>query len=96
MLGVGECRSRVMLGLQRSEAGPRIFLRLQVRFRADDGGLSRIIFRRTTATRAGSGGGHDGLASVAHFLHGRPHLAAKQTGNSGENNNEPRHRVARH
>ena len=45
MLGVGERRSCVMLGLQRSETGPRILLRLQVRLRADDGGLRRVVFR---------------------------------------------------
>jgi len=96
MLHVRERRSRVVLGLQRGESGTRIFLRLQMQFRADDGGLRRIVFRRTAAIRTGSSGSHDGLASVAHLLHGRPHLAAKQTGNSDKNNNEPQHRVARH
>jgi hypothetical protein len=83
----------MVLGMQGRETRSRIFLRLQVRFRAGDGGLRSIVFRRTTASRAGSGRSHDGLASVAHLLHGRPYLAAKQTGNSDQNNNEPQHRV---
>ena len=45
MLGVGERRRRMMFGLQGRQAGPCIFLRLQVRFRAHNGGLSRIVFR---------------------------------------------------
>lgn len=96
MLRVGECRRRVMLGLQCSEPRSRVLLRLQMRFGTDDRGLSGVIFGRTAACRPGGGGRHDGLAGIAHLLHGRPHLAAKQTGNSDKNNNEPQHRVARH
>ena len=96
MLGVGESRRGMMFGLQSRQAGSRIFLGLQVSFGADDGGLRGIIFGRTAAGGSGSSRGHDGLASVAHFLHGRSHLAAEQTAKSNQNNNEPQHRVARH
>jgi hypothetical protein len=96
MLRIGERRRGMMFGLQCSQARTSIFLCLQVRFRAHYCRLSSIIFRRTTASRARGGGCHDRLASVAHLLHGRPHLAAKQTGNSDQNKNEPSHRVARH
>ena len=96
MLHVRERRSRVVLGLQRGESGTRIFLRLQMQFRADDGGLRRIVFRRTAAIRTGSSGSHDGLASVAHLLHGRTARATGEAGDTTQDNNEPEHRVPRH
>jgi hypothetical protein len=96
MLGVGEGRRGVMFGLQGREAGSRKFLRLQMRFCSHDRGLGGIVFGRTATGCAGGGSGHNSLAGIAHFLHRGSHLTAKQTDNSSQNNNEPRHRVARH
>jgi hypothetical protein len=96
VLGVGERGSRMVLGLQSCQTGPCIFLRLQVLFRAADGGLRCIVFRRAAGSCARGGGGHDCLPRVAHFLHGRSRTATEQTDNTDQNNDEPRHRVARH
>jgi hypothetical protein len=96
VLRTGQRSRRVVLGLQCGETRTLIFLGLQVSFRADDGGLGCVVFRRAPARRARGRSGDDGLAGIAHFLHGRTHPTAKQTGNSHQNNNEPQHRVARH
>jgi hypothetical protein len=96
VLGVGERGGGMVLGLQSGQTSPRIFLRLQVRFRPGNRGLRRSVFRRTAARSAGIGGGHDGLPRVAHLLHRRSRLAAEQTDDTDQNDNEPRHRVAGH
>jgi hypothetical protein len=96
VLGVGERGGGMVLGLQSGQTGPRIFLRLQVRFRSGNGGLRRSVFGRAAAGGAGVGSGHDCLSSVAHFLHGRSRLATEQTDDTDQDNNEPRHRVAGH
>ncbi len=89
MLGVGKRRGVMALGLQRGETRPRIFLRLQVRFRSGNGRLRCMVFRRTTGSCTGGGGGHNRLARVAHFLHRRPHSATEQTDDTDQNNHEP-------
>ncbi len=89
MLGVGQRRGGVVLGMQRGETGPRVFLRLQVQFRSGNGRLRCIVFRRTAGSCTGRGGGHNRLARVAHFLYRRPHSATEQTDDTDQNNNEP-------
>ena len=96
MLGVGKRRRGVVLGLQGSQPGACIFMSLQVRFRPGDGRLRRIVFRGTAAGGSRRGRGHNGLARVAHFLYRRRRSAAKQTGNSDQYKNDPRHRRQRH
>jgi hypothetical protein len=73
MLGVRtvEGCGRVALGLICRQAGAGELLRLQVRFRARDGGLGGIIIRRRGGGRTGCAGCSDRLPGVAHFLHGR-------------------------
>jgi hypothetical protein len=91
MLRVGERGGGMALGMQSRQTGPFILLRLQVLFRAADGRLRCIVFRRAAGGGARGGGGHDCLARVAHFLHRRCRAAAEQTDDTDQNNNEPRH-----
>ena len=72
VLGIGQRRGGMVLGLQRCETGSLVFLRLQVRFRPGNGGLRCIVLRRATRSGTGGGGGHNCLARVAHFLYRRP------------------------
>jgi hypothetical protein len=93
MLSVGKRGPRVVLGLQGSQTGAREFMSLQVRFRPGNGRLRCIVFRGTAAGGTRRGRGNNGLARVAHFLYGRRRTAAKQTGNSNQHKNDPRHRL---
>ncbi len=59
-----------VLGFERGQSGSRIFLSLQMRLGAGDGGLcrgkiARRAFRSTGHLRRG-----DGLTGIAHFLYG--------------------------
>ena len=89
VLGVGECRSSMVLGMQRGQSSSTELLSLQVRFRSRNGRLRCSVFRGTAAGCTGGGGGGNGLPRVAHFLHRRRRSAAKQTGNSDQDKNEP-------
>jgi len=89
VLGVGERSSSMVLGLQRSQPSPTELLSLQVRFRSRNGRLRCSVFRGTASGCTGCGGGDNGLPRVAHFLHRRRRSAAKQTGNSDQDKNEP-------
>jgi hypothetical protein len=89
VLGVGECSSGMVLGLQRSQSSSTELLSLQVRFRSRNGRLRCSVFGGTAAGCTGCGGGDNGLPRVAHFLHRRRRSAAKQTGNSDQDKYEP-------
>ncbi len=79
-IGIGERGGSVVLGFHRRQAGAREFLRLQMRFGANNGGLGGVEIRRIGARCASRLGGGDGLPRIAHFLHGR-------AGTSGEAHN---------
>ena len=51
-------------------------------FRPLDGGLRRLIFARCRGGCAGGSGSGNGLAGIAHFLHGRTGHAPKQAGDT--------------
>ena len=76
-IGIRKRGGSVVLGFHRRQAGPREFLRLQMRFGTDNGGLGGVEIRRIGARRARRLGGGDGLPRIAHLLHGR-------AGTSGE------------
>jgi hypothetical protein len=89
VLGIGERGGGMVLGLQRRQTGPLVFLRLQVCFRPGNGRLRRSVLRRGGARRAGVGGGYDCLPRIAHFLYRRSRLATEQTDHTDQNNHEP-------
>ncbi len=61
----------VMLGLERGQPRARVFLGIDVLFRARDGGLCGIQIRRCHLGGTGHACGGDRLTRIAHFLHGR-------------------------
>ena len=77
MLRIGERSSGVMFCLQCRQSGPHEFLRLKVLLRPRDRCLSRGVFGRSGAGDAGCLRCGDGLAGIAHLLHGRSAAATK-------------------
>jgi hypothetical protein len=92
---IGKGGGGVALGFHRRQAGSGEFLRLQVRFRARNGGLGGVEFRRCRGSGAGHPSGGDGLPSIAHFLHGS-FGASGEAGYTDKYSDETQHRVAGH
>jgi hypothetical protein len=91
----GKGGSGVPLRFQRRQAGPRKFLRLEVRFGARNGGLGGGEIRRRGTGRARGPGGGNGLPGVAHLLHGSSR-ASDEAGNTDKYSEEAQHRVMGH
>jgi hypothetical protein len=96
VLRAGKGRGSVVLRLHRCQPGSAILFGLQMRFRSCNGRLRSGVIGRANPCRAGRGSRHDGLPSIAHFLHRWPRAAAEQTEGTDQDNNEPRHRMPRH
>jgi len=92
---VGEGSGRMMLGFHRRQPGSSELLRLQVRFRASDGGLSSVEIRRCAGRRTCPPGSRNGLPGVAQFLHGSSG-ASEQAGDTDKYGNEAQHRGLGH
>jgi hypothetical protein len=71
-------------------------LGLQMLFRSRNRRLRSRVFRRRRAGRTRGLGRGNGLASIAHLLHGRTARATGEAGDTTQDNNEPEHRVPRH
>jgi len=95
VIRVGECSGGVTFGFHRCQSSPGELLRLQVLFRASDGGLGGIKIRRCRGRCAGRPRSRDGLPSVAHFLHGSADASGKPD-NTDKYSHEAQHRVRGH
>ena len=94
-IGIGEGGGGVVLGFHGRQAGPGEFVRFEVSFRASNRRFGRVKVRRLRSRGACGLRGGDGLASVAHFLHGRTG-ASSEAGNTDKKSKEAQHTVTRH
>jgi len=92
---IGKGGGGMALGLHRRQTGSGEFLRLQVRFRARNGGLGGLEIRRGRGGGACHPSGGDGLPSIAHFLHGS-FGASGEAGYTDKYSDETQHRVVGH
>jgi hypothetical protein len=67
----------MVLGFERRDPRSRIFLGLQMRFGPRDRRFGGVKITRRPFRRSGDAGRGDGLARIAHFLHGCPAAAGE-------------------
>ena len=96
VLQVVECRRGVAFRRLRRQFRPRVFVRFEMAFRTLDRQLCGLKFGGSGGGGARRFRGGDGLAGIAHFLHGRTGHATEERGDSDQYEHVPQHKDGGH